>query len=62
MRKTSFLLSSLKCQECGNEISIPRRLDRVRKKGHIKTMYCPYCQKERDFEELGKTEIHKVRK
>lgn len=36
-------ISSCVCIKCGNKFPIPRP-KRSRKKGHIKSIYCPFCQ------------------
>ena len=42
----------LRCTECHNVVEIFRKINRQKKKGHIKHMYCPYCKKVVAFEEL----------
>ena len=37
------------CPGCESHIVIPKRLCRATSKGHIKTMYCPFCKDIRDF-------------
>lgn len=39
------VISQFKCPDCGNIIPIPRRKSRQRPKGHIKDLYCPWCNK-----------------
>ena len=35
------------CTQCGNEgIPIIRKKSHLRKKGHLKKLYCIYCKKE----------------
>lgn len=51
--KKSFVLSYLKCSNCGEFVLIPRRVGRQKKGGHIKDMWCPYCQTETKFIEHG---------
>ncbi len=38
-------ISFMVCKECGGVFPIRRRACRKRKRGHIKTMYCPWCKK-----------------
>lgn len=45
--KTS--ISYCVCPVCRNQFPIPRRPDRKRERGHIKTLYCPFCGKETDM-------------
>lgn len=51
MKKQKTIISHLKCTKCHNEISIPRKRGKLRQNGHIKHMYCPFCQEETPFEE-----------
>lgn len=44
--------SDLICPECGRQFPIPRRLSQSRKKGHIKTVWCPYCKKMENMTEI----------
>ena len=41
------------CQECNNEMYLPRVPGEMRKRGHIKDIYCPYCKKTTKFKEMG---------
>ena len=50
-----FKISVLVCKECGKDMYVPRRRKAMRKKNHIKTMWCPYCNKKTDFIEDGTT-------
>lgn len=34
----------MKCTRCGGNFPIRRKLGRLRKRNHIKTMYCPWCK------------------
>ena len=43
----------LKCSCCGSIIPIQRKLGKMKKKGHIKTIYCPKCKAETQHIELG---------
>lgn len=45
MRKRSFTISQFVCPECNNIIPLPRKSNRNRETGHIKDLYCPYCDK-----------------
>ena len=38
-------ISLCKCEECGNDFPVPRKNNKFREKGHIKTIYCPFCKK-----------------
>lgn len=43
------VLSTLICPKCGLRLEIPRRVDRRRKEGHIKDIYCIKCGKMQKF-------------
>lgn len=49
MRKQKYVISYLRCQECGEIMPIPRLISAQRENNHIKTMWCWKCKKERDF-------------
>ena len=38
-------LSQMKCERCGGMMPVRRRRGRLRKKNHIKTMWCPWCKR-----------------
>ena len=40
-------ITYFKCSHCKNMFPIPRSSGRLRKKHHIKTIWCPFCKKER---------------
>lgn len=44
-------ISKLVCPECKNIFPIPRMINSNREKGHIKTMWCPFCKNIRDMVE-----------
>ena len=46
MRANRFEISQFVCQECGKQFPIPRAKARRRGKGHIKDLWCPFCQKQ----------------
>jgi len=50
-RRSKVYIHYLECVECGKEFPIPRWKTHAREKDHIKTFYCPYCQKETDHRE-----------
>lgn len=45
MRENRFEISKFICKECGGEFPLPRQKARRRTKGHVKDLWCPYCQK-----------------
>lgn len=52
MKRGRYFISRLQCSECNHIMTVPRYHNNKRKRHHIKTMYCPYCQIETDFIEL----------
>ena len=53
MKKKRFTdISTCICQECGSKMTVPREHGNLRKKGHIKDMWCPHCKKETKFLEI----------
>lgn len=50
-RRSQFEISSFECPGCGKRFPLPRKMKQRRKKGHIKTLYCPFCNKMQDFTE-----------
>lgn len=42
-KNKGFVLTNLKCGNCERTMMIPRRIGRQKQKGHIKDMWCPYC-------------------
>ena len=38
-------ISRFQCPDCENVIPIPRVKTRVRENGHIKDLFCPWCNK-----------------
>lgn len=51
--KRDYKVSILKCPICGKDMYVPRKSGRFRPLGHIKTMWCPICNHNRDFVESG---------
>jgi uncharacterized protein YbaR (Trm112 family) len=45
LSKQNYTISYCYCPECKHSIPIPRRNNIKRKNGHIKDLYCPYCNK-----------------
>ena len=41
----NYTINDFVCPECGQTIPLPRRKGKVREKGHIKDLWCPFCQK-----------------
>lgn len=55
MRKKRFMeLSTCICNECGCKMTVPREHGNMRKKGHIKDLWCPICKKDTKFYEVRK--------
>lgn len=59
MRKRRYsVISNFVCPECKNIIPLPRNHGKQRAKGHIKTLYCPYCKADRNFTEIRRKEFY----
>ena len=41
----SFTISNLICPSCGSSFPIPRLRSNARERGHIKDIYCPFCNR-----------------
>lgn len=53
MNKKNYLISEMWCTHCGNRgISIPRKDNKQREPGHLKSIYCIYCNKEQNHVEI----------
>lgn len=45
MRRQSYNISNFLCPECNHLIPLPRKRKSERETGHIKDIYCPWCDK-----------------
>ena len=45
MKKRVYYISLLTCPDCGKQFPIPRAAGRLRKPGHIKDLWCPFCKR-----------------
>lgn len=52
MGRKFYTISNCVCLVCDTEIPIPRMKGSLRKKRHIKDMYCPVCKCKRQFKEI----------
>ena len=43
--RTAMPLSKMKCCKCGGMMPVRRRRGHLRKRNHIKTMWCPWCKR-----------------
>lgn len=59
MRKKKYVVSYFVCPECSLEMPLPRMFSKMRKRGHIKDIYCPNCQKITKFVEIGQHDFYK---
>lgn len=41
----SLVVSWLKCERCGGAMPVQRQRRRLRKRNHVKTMWCPWCKR-----------------
>lgn len=52
-RCNDFTISRFYCTQCANEgIPIARKIQREREPGHLKKLYCIYCNKETNHAEV----------
>ena len=59
MRKQRFMdLSMLICPVCNKTFPIMRNHGQHRERGHIKTIWCPYCKADRKFMEIRKSDCY----
>ena len=60
MKKHRFISTSVfDCPDCKNSIPLPRIKGRSRKKKHEKTIWCPFCKKEKIMIEYREVDFHK---
>ena len=45
MKKKKYNISYFICPECGESFPLPRFQGSQREKGHIKDLYCAFCNK-----------------
>ena len=43
MKRRNYKRSDFVCMDCENIIPLPRLLSCKRERGHIKDLYCPFC-------------------
>ena len=60
MKRYLYVISNFICQECSNEIELPRCHSRQREHGHIKDMWCPFCKQKTKFKEIKYKEHYKT--
>lgn len=58
--RNGYITSTLICPKCGRKFPIPRWRGRARKRGHIKTVWCPYCRKMEDMREYRYGDFYKT--
>lgn len=56
MKKQPVVYSDLLCTVCEQQLTIPRKVGRQHKPGHVKHMYCPGCKTKSPFEEKVETD------
>ena len=53
MSKNKFVISDTYCCKCGQKgISIPRKNGQYREPGHLKKLYCIFCDQEQNHVEI----------
>ena len=61
MQKMNYTISKMICTNCGQEgIPIPRKVSKVREKGHLKKLYCIHCKDYYNHKEI-RTDAENVR-
>ena len=48
-KKHNYSVRVFQCPECNNKMYAPKGRSHCSPRGHIKTMFCPYCKCDRDF-------------
>lgn len=56
LRKQSVTERRFKCPTCNFVATAYKKSSRRTSKDHIKTMWCPFCKKEKDFKQLSQYE------
>ena len=51
--KTQTVMRVFKCPVCGGVILASKKANRKTPDGHVKDMFCPYCNDERKFVQIG---------
>ena len=57
--RRNFSISYFICPECNNSFPLPRRKNKERERGHIKDLYCPFCNKVQKTMEIRNTDFYK---
>lgn len=60
MRENNYEISKFICHECGGEFPLPRQKAKRRNKGHVKDLWCPYCQKTVKTTELRPRDVFRT--
>ncbi len=53
MRKKAYVFRVFKCPVCGGVLLAAKGMHKMTPKGHKKDMFCPYCNDERKFTQIG---------
>ena len=51
--KAAYTMRVFKCQVCGGVMLAAKKSNKRTPKGHEKQMFCPYCNDERTFVQIG---------
>ena len=57
MKNQNVIRSELICSECGAVMPIPRKMNQLREKNHVKDLYCYQCDKVTKFIEIRNLDI-----
>mgnify|MGYP007056213182 CR=1 FL=1 len=53
-KRNDLIIMYYRCDNCQNDVTVPRQTGRRRENGHVKDMWCPWCKVESKFIELGR--------
>lgn len=52
MKKRGMIISNFVCPDCSSIFPLMRKQGQMRMDGHKKTLWCPFCKRKRQFEEI----------
>lgn len=51
-KRNDAVISYYKCTGCEKVLIVPRQAGRMRERGHVKDLWCPFCKAEKKFVEM----------
>ena len=57
-RQRAFTISDFICPECTQSFPIPRRCGKARERGHVKTIWCPFCGHKTQMVEIRENDYY----